>query len=104
MKFLSFVAFLGVASLTSVSVAAHHGISHATVPETNPQPSKMTCTIIAAWTASGDRVDPSAVVLTGAANRKYNGIGNPCLNNGSDCAPAISATTGTPLEAQVSGC
>jgi hypothetical protein len=104
MKLVSLVTFLGVAFLTSASVAAHHGISNTTAPATNVQPEKMACTILDAWTASGERVDPSIVNLTGAANLKDMGIGVPCGNSGSDCAPAVNVTNGVPLYARVSGC
>lgn len=104
MKIIQLVSFLGIAFLTSASVAAHHSVSRATTPATDPQPVKMTCTILAAWTSSGVSVDPAHVSLTGSANRKDRGGTLPCGNSGNDCAPAIDNITGAPLEARVSGC
>ncbi len=70
----------------------------------NPQPIKMTCTIIAAWDSSGNSVPTTQVSLTGSANLQFIAVGRPCGNNGNDCAPAIDSITGAPLQAHVSGC
>lgn len=104
MKIIPLVTFVGIAFLTSMSVAAHHGITRATTLEVSPRPVKMTCTILAAWTASGQMVNPSNAALTGPVDRKDMGDGRACDPHGTDCAPAINTITGAPLEARVTGC
>lgn len=103
-KIIARISVVSVAFLASASAAAYHGYSDVSTLENDPQPVKMTCTILAAWTSSGQSVDVADVRLTTAADREAVTVGVPCNPNGTTCALAIHTITGAPLEAWVSGC
>lgn len=113
-KFLSLISVVGVAFLASGSAAAYHGFSDVSTlelsstsrshPGDDPQPDKMTCTILAAWTSSGQSVPVEQVRLMAPANRKKVAVGLPCEPHGKSCGLAVDTITGEPLEAWVSGC